>query len=103
MKVEPERNAGAALPSWLFDFMAALVCFAAWLPAWQSTRDLQWPCENDLFRDMGAAQSILDGQGGADPAYFDERWWYNPLCPALVGILSRILSVPLHQAYATFG
>src|SRR5512145_1956890 len=80
-----------------------MLVFAAWWPAWSQTRDLEWPCENDLFRDLGAAQSIVDGQGGADPAYLGERWWYNPLVPSLVGVIGRALGIPLHQAYATLG
>ena len=79
------------------------VCFAAWWPAWQETRDLEWPCESDHFRDMGAAQSILDGQGGADPNFLGYRWWYNPLVPAVVGIVGRALGMPVHQAYGTLG
>ena len=82
---------------------AAAVVFAAWWAARRQTHDLQWPCENDLFRDLGAAQSIIDGQGGADPAYLEERWWYNPLVPAIVGMSGRALGMPLHQAYATLG
>jgi hypothetical protein len=87
----------------LFDLVASAACLAAWWAAWQQTHDLDWPCEADLFRDMGAAQSILDGQGGADPAFLLERWWYNPLVPALIGALSRALDMPLPRAYATLG
>ena len=91
------------LPPWLLDLVALCACFAAWWAAWQQARDLEWPCEGDLYRDMSAAQSILDGQGGADPAYLDERWWYNPLVPAVVGLLSRAFDMPLPRAYATLG
>jgi len=83
--------------------VAVVAAFVAWWVAWHQTRDLQWPCENDLFRDLGAAQSIVDGQGGADPAYLGERWWYNPLVPAVVGIVSGVVGLPLHAGYATLG
>jgi hypothetical protein len=82
-----------------FDVIAVVLVFAAW----RQTYDLQWPCENDLFRDLGAAQSIVDGQGGADPAYLGERWWYNPLVPGIVGVVGRTLGIPLHEAYARLG
>lgn len=98
---QPEKQAD--LPVWAFDLVALIACFAAWWPAWMLTRDLEWPSEIDFFRDMGAAQSILDGQGGADPAYLFERWWYGPLVPALVGGLSRALDMPLARAFATLG
>ncbi|HEY0466331.1 MAG TPA: hypothetical protein VGC79_19105, partial [Polyangiaceae bacterium] len=65
--------------------------------------DLTWPCENDLYRDLGAAQSILDGQGGVDPSYLGERRWYNPLVPALIALASRVWHTPLHEAYTRFG
>jgi hypothetical protein len=85
------------------DVIALVLCFAAWWIAWEQTRDLTWPCENDQIRDMGAAQSMLDGQGGADPAYLNVRWWYNPLVPAVVALSSRVLDMPLHEAYARLG
>jgi hypothetical protein len=86
-----------------FDVAAALLCFVAWWTAFTQTHDLTWPCENDLYRDLGAAQSILDGLAGSDPAYLGEYWWYNPLVPAVVALSSRVTSLPLHVAYASFG
>jgi hypothetical protein len=86
-----------------FDVAAALLCFVAWWTAFRQTHDLTWPCENDLYRDLGAAQSILDGLAGTDPAYLGEYWWYNPLVPAVVALSSRVIGLPLHVAYASFG
>jgi hypothetical protein len=80
-----------------------LLCSVAWLTAWNATRDLTWPCENDLYRDLAMAQSLLDGGLGSDPAYLGERWWYNPLIPALVASVSLTTSAPLHEAYAQLG
>jgi len=101
--VQAERTKHVSFEPRALDLIALAVCFAAWWAAWQKTHDLQWPCENDLFRDMGAAQSIIDGQGGADPAYRMERWWYNPLVPGVVGSLGRLGGMPVHEAYATLG
>ena len=64
---------------------------------------LEWPPESDLYRDLGAAQSIVDGFAGSDPAFLGERAWYNPLVPAIVALESQISGVPLHRAYTTFG
>lgn len=89
--------------SWAFDLAALILCFVVWVTAWQKMHDLTWPCENDLYRDLGAAQSMLDGQGGADPSYLGERRWYNPLVPALVAFASRVGHTPLHEAYTRFG
>jgi hypothetical protein len=86
-----------------FDLAAAALCLVAASIAWRPVHRLEWPCENDLFRDMGAAQSILDGALGADPIYLGERWWYNPLVPAIVALTSRATFTELPEAYATLG
>lgn len=99
-------SAGSARPSqgaWLYDLAAGLLCLIAFVTAWNATHDLTWPCESDLYRDMGAAQSLLDGRLGEDPAYLGERWWYPPLVPALIGTASAVTGTPLHEAYTRFG
>jgi len=83
--------------------VASVLCFAAWYSAWQQTRDLVWPCEEDMYRDMGIAQTFLDGTAGVDPGYLGERWWYNPLVPAIMAVASRATGTSLRLAYATFG
>lgn len=83
--------------------MAVAFCFLAFGVGWASVRDLSWPCESDLYRDLGTAQSILDGTAGQDPAYAGERWWYPPLVPALVALSSLLTGTPLHEAYTTAG
>lgn len=87
----------------VFDAIAALLCFVAWFIAFRATHDLEWPCESDMYRDLGAAQSFLDGNFGSDPAYLGERTWYPPLVPTLVGLVSRVTEEPLHQTYTTRG
>lgn len=99
----PASIASKPVRGWAFDLAALLLCFAVWLTAWGKMHDLTWPCENDLYRDLGAAQSILDGEGGVDPSYLGERRWYNPLVPALVAFASRVWHTPLHEAYTRFG
>jgi hypothetical protein len=79
------------------------VVLAAWISARSEVVGLTWPCENDLFRDLAAAQNLVDGGFMADPGYLGERWWYNPLVPAIVAITSEILGMQLHVAYASAG
>lgn len=90
-------------PTWHYDAAAALVCLVVYLVARNTVRGLEWPCESDLYRDMGAAQTLLDGRLGDDPAYLGERWWYPPLVPSLVGALSFVTGAPTHAAFAKFG
>ena len=85
------------------DLVALALVLAVSLSAWHRVRDLEWPPESDLYRDLGAAQSIVDGFAGTDPAFLGERAWYNPLVPAIVALESQMSGVPLHRAYTTFG
>ncbi|HVR21264.1 MAG TPA: hypothetical protein VMS65_16235 [Polyangiaceae bacterium] len=85
------------------DLVALALVLAVSLSAWREVRLLEWPCESDLYRDLGAAQSIVDGFAGTDPAFLGERSWYNPLVPAIVALESQVSGVSLHRAYTTFG
>jgi hypothetical protein len=96
-------SSAASSASKLYDALAALLCLVAALTALTAVQGLAWPCESDLYRDMGAAQSLLDGRLGEDPAFLGERWWYPPLVPMLVGTASALSGVELHRAYTTFG
>ncbi|HEY3500436.1 MAG TPA: hypothetical protein VGK73_37345 [Polyangiaceae bacterium] len=100
MSGAPHRTSKSA---WLYDGAAGLLCLVAFLTARAATRGLEWPCESDLYRDMGTAQSLLDGRLGEDPAYLGERWWYPPLVPALIGTASALSGTALHEAYTRFG
>jgi len=88
---------------WFLDVVAGALLLLVAITAWEKTHDLEWPCEADLYRDLGAAQTIHDGAVGADPAYRGERWWYPPLVPATVALIGRVTEVPLHRLYATAG
>jgi hypothetical protein len=57
------------------------------------TRDLDWPAVDTQFRELAAAETILDEGYGPDSTYARERLWYNPLAPALVAAGSRISGV----------
>jgi hypothetical protein len=67
------------------------------------TRSLRWPYDDDLFRDIASAQTMLEGDWLADPYYAHESLWYNPLVPAIVAVTSRATHIPLHRLYAADG
>jgi hypothetical protein len=96
------RRAGLARLS-PYDFVAVVLCLVAAVAAWARVHDLEWPCESDLYRDLGVAQALLDGEPAADPAYAGERGWYPPAVPALVAAVSVASGLPLHQAYTVAG
>lgn len=84
-------------------FLGIILCFFVLDIATDVTSKLDAPVETDFFRDIGAAQSILDGAGAADPAYKGEARWYNPLVPFLMATLSRITGVGLPVLYTQWG
>jgi hypothetical protein len=76
---------------------AAALLLAAFLLARRTTHDLAWPNEHDLYRDVAAAQSILDEGFGRDPYYRGELVWYNPLTSLAMAATHRITHVPLPE------
>lgn len=62
----------------------------AFIPAYRTTFDLQWPNEYDLYREMASARSLLQEGFGHDPCYAGERIWYNPLTHMALAALHRI-------------
>jgi hypothetical protein len=69
----------------------------------QVTHDLQWPAGTDLYRDLAAAQSFVDCRCFADPLYRGAWLWYNPLTPAVVGVASVALRLPVHIVATRIG
>lgn len=67
------------------------------------TRDLDWPHDQDVYRDLAQAQTIADGRFGEDPFYRGETLWYNPLAPCVVARLALLLDLPLGVAYTRLG
>ncbi|MBI2375037.1 MAG: hypothetical protein HYV07_13655 [Deltaproteobacteria bacterium] len=82
---------------------AALLILAAFLAARHWTAGLSWPCEEDFYRDMGFAQTIMDGRYGEDPFYRDARVWYNPLVHALIALATLATKLPLELVYTRAG
>jgi hypothetical protein len=66
-------------------------------------RDLQWPGLDTQFRELAAAQTMLDEGYGPDSTYRQERVWYNPMAPWLIAGLTRLTSVPARTIVARSG
>lgn len=80
-------------PRWLewFPWVGLVVlCLVVFVCGLRATAGLRCPCEPDAYRDLGIAQSILDGTYPEDNAYRGETLWYNPLVGTIVAGVSRI-------------
>ncbi len=71
--------------------------------ALRATSGVQWPYEWDAFRDIGAAQTMLDGRYPEDPILLGHTLWYNPLTAACNAAFSAATGVPLPQANVMLG
>jgi len=80
-----------------------LLLVVAFVVAIDATEGLTQPVETDFFRDMGAAQALLDRNALGDPAYVGEIRWYNPLVPALVAGIHQLSGVPLSVLFTKSG
>ncbi len=75
----------------------------AFAVCWRTTRDLEWPQDHDLYRDMAAAQSFLDEGFGRDACYRGETVWYNPLAPLAGAFAHQLTGQPLRIVFARGG
>lgn len=92
------------LRNWRTTLLLVIMCSFAFWQGWQTTADLTWPPgDEDFYRDIAHAETILDGKFGADPLYRAEGAWYNPLTPALVASVARLTNLPLPLVYARLG
>ena len=66
-------------------------------------RDLEWPAVDTQYRELAAAQTILDEGYGPDSTYLHERVWYNPMAPWLVAGVSRLSGLPPRIVVARSG
>ena len=71
--------------------------------ALRTTAGVQWPYEWDAFRDIGAAQTMLDGRYPEDPILSGKTLWYNPLTAACDAVFSAATGVPLPRGYVLLG
>ncbi|MBP8128421.1 MAG: hypothetical protein KA184_02490 [Candidatus Hydrogenedentes bacterium] len=83
----------------------AMVLLCAWCVVLgvRATRQQEWPLYHDAYRDIGVAQSILDGRYPEDPILRGETLWYTPVTGALVALGSRITGLPPYLVDARLG
>jgi hypothetical protein len=82
-------------PGTLPHAVAAALAIVAFLHARSLTRDLVRPAFDVQFRELAAAQTVLDGNPSADPAYRGESRWYNPMSGWILAASARITGQPL--------
>lgn len=80
---------------WIFDLAFAILCAIAFIKGVRTTGDLSWPYDLDQFREIGMAQSVLDGRYGTDHLYLGETVWYNPLTSTVTAALAYVSGMPV--------
>ena len=85
------------------DLVLVLLCGLALLHGLGTTHDLEWGGDSDNYRDVAAAQSILDGYFWNDSLYLGESLWYSPLTPTLVAGVSWLTNLPVHVVHTRLG
>lgn len=85
------------------ELLALILIALAFVPGVQATADLNWPGDQDLFRDIAQAQTFVDGGWLADPYYLNESLWYNPLAASIVAAAARVTHQPVPLLYTRLG
>ena len=67
------------------------------------TAGLHLPPDPDLFRSAAIAQTLVDGAWIGDPFFAGEWNWYNPLVPAIVGVVHVLTGTPILEIFARGG
>ena len=83
--------------------LVLLMCVIALARNYAIVREFDWPGFDIEFREMAAAQTLLDEGFGPDSSYQGERIWYNPLPAGVAAIGSRVTGVPLHKFIVRVG
>jgi hypothetical protein len=81
------------------DALLVILCILVFAHGVSATADLEWGSDVDHYRDVAAAQSVLDGYFWSDPLYLGESLWYSPLTPALVAGVSWLTNSPVHVVH----
>jgi hypothetical protein len=79
----------------LFCLVVALLLSFSLVRAVDATSQCLWPSEWDLLRDIGMAQTILDGRYPEDPILSGETLWYNPFTGAILALSHQISGISL--------
>ncbi len=83
--------------------LAILFIAVALFHGLRATHGLNWPPDNDAYRDIALGQLILDGQYPADYLFDGEWLWYNPLTGALVAAGAWLADISPPQADVRMG
>ena len=102
---DPPKGAGARR---VLDLLVPGVCLVAmgavaFHHARAATAGVDWPDQYDSMRDIGIAQSILDGRYPEDHIFLGEVQWYNPLMGAMVAAGSYVTGLPTHVVDVRLG
>ena len=87
----------------VFLVIVGLLCSWALVSGIQASHDCQWPAEWDTLRDMGMAQTMLDGRYPEDPILSGKTLWYNPLTGGIIAVASKMLGLPLNLTSIAIG
>ncbi len=87
----------------VFCVIAGALCGWALVLAVNASYPCQWPSEWDTLRDVGMAQSILDGRYPEDPILLGETLWYNPLTGAIIALAHVLSGLPLYRLSIVIG
>jgi len=80
-----------------------LLAAIAFTKNWSVVRDLSWPGLDIQFRELAAAQTLIDQGYGPDAAYLNEHVWYNPMASWLAAAVSGLTRTPLPIVVARAG
>jgi hypothetical protein len=80
-----------------------LLWAAAVVPGVVAMRGVEWPYDDDGFRDLAIAESMRLRSWQADPFYRGESAWYSPLIPGIVALTSRVFGWSTRDAFLTIG
>ncbi len=83
--------------------MAVAFTLVAFVVAERAVAGHTWPPEMDHYRDMGAAQVILDGAWGQDAVLKGEPQWYPPLVPLVGAAIAKVTRAPVPVVWARMG
>lgn len=83
--------------------VAAVLVLVAFAHATSLTKGLVWPAFDTQYREMAAAQTVLDGHPADDPAYVGEARWYNPMSGWILAASTRLTHAPLPSVTVRIG
>lgn len=91
------------ITSWATALLAVAMVSVAFLRNRALTQNLEWPAFDAQYREVAAAQTLLDSGYGPDSSYKGEKLWYNPLTSVFVAVVARVQGTPLHALVPQMG